>query len=58
MLALGAVPGIDPFALGMLVLPESPRWLAGHGRMEDAEAVLHSLRGTVGCFGGTQGLAH
>jgi MFS transporter, SP family, galactose:H+ symporter len=35
MLALGAVPGII-LATGMLVLPESPRWLAGHRRTDDA----------------------
>ena len=46
MLALGAVPGIV-LSLGMLVLPESPRWLAGHGRMNDAESVLRRLRGTA-----------
>jgi hypothetical protein len=34
---LGAVPGA--------VLPESPRWLAGHGRLPQARAVLHRLRG-------------
>jgi sugar porter (SP) family MFS transporter len=43
MLGLGAVPGAI-LALGMLVLPESPRWLAGHNRMPQAEAVLRRLR--------------
>ncbi len=46
MVALGAVPGIT-LSLGMLVLPESPRWLAGHNRIRDAEAVLQRLRGTA-----------
>lgn len=46
MLALGAVPGIV-LAVGMLVLPESPRWLAGHSRLPDAESVLRRLRGTA-----------
>ena len=45
MLGLGAVPGLI-LAVGMLVLPESPRWLAGHGRMPQAEAVLRRLRST------------
>jgi SP family galactose:H+ symporter-like MFS transporter len=45
MLALGALPGLI-LAGGMLVLPESPRWIAGHGRLQDAEAVLRRLRGT------------
>ena len=45
MLALGAVPGII-LSAGMLVLPESPRWLAGHGRESDSDAVLRSLRGS------------
>ena len=44
MLGLGALPGAI-LAGGMLVLPETPRWLAGHGRLEHAEAVLRQLRG-------------
>jgi MFS transporter, SP family, galactose:H+ symporter len=44
MLGAGALPGII-LTIGMLILPESPRWLAGHGRMEDAGAVLKNLRG-------------
>jgi len=43
MLGIGAIPGIV-LAIGMLILPESPRWLAGHGRTEDAGAVLRRLR--------------
>ncbi len=43
MLGLGAVPGAV-LATGMLVLPESPRWLAGHNRLPQAEAVLRRLR--------------
>jgi SP family galactose:H+ symporter-like MFS transporter len=44
MLGVGVLPGVI-LTLGMMILPESPRWLAGHGRMEDAGAVLKDLRG-------------
>ncbi len=43
MLGLGCVPGTILF-VGMLTLPESPRWLAGVGRMEDARAALLRTR--------------
>jgi SP family galactose:H+ symporter-like MFS transporter len=45
MLGLGVVPGAI-LGLGMLYLPESPRWLAKHGRKEEARAVLTRIRGT------------
>jgi sugar porter (SP) family MFS transporter len=43
MLGAGAVPGLVLF-LGMLALPESPRWLAGQGRMADARLALRRMR--------------
>jgi MFS transporter, SP family, galactose:H+ symporter len=45
MLAFAAVPGAILF-LGMLVLPESPRWLAGHDRLREARIALQRLRGS------------
>jgi SP family galactose:H+ symporter-like MFS transporter len=45
MFALGAVPGLV-FLIGLLFLPESPRWLVLKNRDADATASLHRLRGT------------
>lgn len=44
MFALAVLPAVL-FGGGMLLLPESPRWLALHGRPERARAVLTRLRG-------------
>lgn len=46
MLGLAAVPGVL-LGLGMLYLPETPRWLAKRGRADAAEAVLRKIRGTA-----------
>jgi SP family galactose:H+ symporter-like MFS transporter len=43
MLGVIAIPGAL-FLLGVLVLPDSPRWLMMRGRREEALDVLHRLR--------------
>jgi len=43
MLGLGAVPGIA-LAIGMVLLPESPRWLVEHDREDGARRVLERAR--------------
>ncbi len=45
MLGLAAVPGAI-LGLGMLFLPESPRWLARRGEGARARSVLERIRGT------------
>ena len=44
MLGLGGIPGVV-LAVGMIFLPETPRWLAGHGHADRARAALLRLRG-------------
>jgi sugar porter (SP) family MFS transporter len=43
MLGLGVIPGAT-LGLGMIYLPESPRWLAKRGRLEHSLAVLQRIR--------------
>ncbi|HVB86997.1 MAG TPA: sugar porter family MFS transporter [Candidatus Dormibacteraeota bacterium] len=45
MLGLAVVPGAA-LGLGMLIVPESPRWSAQRGNVEKARSVLVKIRGT------------
>lgn len=45
MFGLAVIPAAI-FAMGMLYLPESPRWLAMRGNRENARVVLMRIRGT------------
>ena len=45
MLGLAVVPGLM-LGIGMLLMPETPRWLARCGRPAEARRVLEKIRGT------------
>jgi len=45
MLGIGVVPAI-PYFFSLLVVPESPRWLAMHGQLPAARRVLARLTGS------------
>ncbi|MDU7870591.1 MAG: MFS transporter, partial [Pantoea sp.] len=45
MLGIIAIPAVILF-VGVLFLPNSPRWLAAHGRFNEAQRVLDRLRNT------------
>jgi sugar porter (SP) family MFS transporter len=46
MLATAAVPSLG-FFLGLLVIPESPRWLISRGKREDGERILSRILGAT-----------
>ena len=46
MLGLAAIPAMI-LGIGMLPLPDTPRWLVNHNEMDKARKVLKRIRGTV-----------
>jgi SP family galactose:H+ symporter-like MFS transporter len=46
MLGLAIIPSLL-LGLGMIFMPESPRWLAKHGHVDQAREILARIRGTA-----------
>jgi sugar porter (SP) family MFS transporter len=45
MFALAAIPAAA-FGIGLMFIPNSPRWLVGRGHVDQARAVLQQIRGS------------
>jgi len=52
---LGAILGLS-ILMVRRILPESPRWLMTHGKMEEAERVVKSIEADVAGEGGVEKL--
>jgi SP family arabinose:H+ symporter-like MFS transporter len=57
MLAVAAIPSIA-FLIGLLIIPESPRWLIGKGRSREGEQILARIVGVQAARQQTQAIQH
>ena len=57
MLAVAAIPSIA-FLIGLLIIPESPRWLIGKGRAREGEQILTRIFGAQAAREQAQAIQH